>query len=119
MGWVSWSGPTVAFAHTAPFGGLPSTVRRSTEGFGVGCVKIRSRTEANPNVWIGNDQQFLEAALRVEDANAQRHVGALMEEVAHSPGIPQAHVTSTEGRWIDFAVGMGLIQRVVVQTAGD
>ncbi len=42
-----------------------------------------------------------------------------MEEVAHSPGIPQAHVTSTEGRWIDFAVGMGLIQRVVVQTAGD
>lgn len=73
----------------------------------------------NPNVWIGNDQQFLDAALRAEDAGAQRHIGALLEEIAHSPGIPQAHVTSTEDRWIDFAVGMGLVQRVVVQTAGD
>lgn len=73
----------------------------------------------NPNVWIGNDQDFVHAALRAEDANAQRHVGALIEEVAQSPGIPQAHVTSTEDRWIDFAVSMGLVQRVVVQTGGD
>lgn len=73
----------------------------------------------NPNVWVGHDQQFVEAALRAEDAKAQQHVGALMEEVVQSPGIPQTHVTSTEPRWIDFAVGMGLIQRVVVQTAED
>ena len=73
----------------------------------------------NPNVWIGNDQQLIEAALRAEDAGARQNVGALIEEVAHSPGIPEAHVTSTQTRWIDFAVRMGLIHRSVVQTAGD
>ncbi|UQX09909.1 hypothetical protein [Candidatus Mycobacterium methanotrophicum] len=31
----------------------------------------------NPNVWTGHDQQFVEAALRAEDAKAQQHVGAL------------------------------------------
>ena len=72
----------------------------------------------NPNVWAGGDDELTRAALRAEDAGAQAHVGALLEEVAHSPGIPEAHVTSTEQRWIDFAVSMGLVQRSVVQTSG-
>jgi hypothetical protein len=74
----------------------------------------------NPNVWTGGDEELTRAALRAEDAGAQAHVGALLEEVAQSPGIPEAHVISTEQRWIDFAVRMGLIQRTVVQTStGD
>ncbi len=72
----------------------------------------------NPNVWVSGDDQLTYAALRAEDAGAREHVGALLEEVGRSPGIPEAHVTSTEQRWIDFAVRMGLIQRSVVQTSG-
>jgi hypothetical protein len=72
----------------------------------------------NPNVWTGGDEELTRATLRAEDAQAQTHVGALLEEVAGSPGIPETHVTSTEQRWIDFAVGVGLIQRSVVQTSG-
>lgn len=72
----------------------------------------------NPNVWASGDDELARAALRAEDAGAQAHVGALLEEVAKSPGIPEAHVTSTEQRWIDFAVSVGLVQRSVVQTSG-
>ncbi len=72
----------------------------------------------NSNVWAAGDDELTRAALRPEDAGAQVHVGALLEEVAQSPGIPEAHVTSTEQRWIDFAVGVGLIERSVVQTSG-
>jgi hypothetical protein len=72
----------------------------------------------NPNVWIGTDASLIEAALRAEDAGARQHVGALLEEVAGLPGIPESHVTSTTQQWIDFAVAQGLVQRSVVQT-GD
>lgn len=72
----------------------------------------------NPNVWVAGDAELTNAALRAEDAGARTHVGMLLEEVSRSPGIPEAHVTSTEQRWIDFAVRMGLIQRSVVQTSG-
>ena len=72
----------------------------------------------NPNVWVGANEELTTAALRAEDAGARTHVGALLEEVSQSPGIPEAHITSTEQRWIDFAVRMGLIQRSVVQTSG-
>jgi hypothetical protein len=72
----------------------------------------------NPNIWAAGDAELTNAALRAEDAQARVHVGALLEEVGRSPGIPEGHVTSTEQRWIDFAVGMGLVQRSVVQTSG-
>lgn len=72
----------------------------------------------NPNVWVGGDEELTNAALRAEDAGARAHVGALLEEVSQSPGIPEGHVTSTERRWIDFAVSMGLVQRSMVQTSG-
>ncbi len=70
----------------------------------------------NPNVWVGDDE-ITRAALRTEDARVRREVGALLEEVAAAPGIPEAHVTATEQRWIDFAVAQGLVQRSVVQTS--
>jgi hypothetical protein len=74
----------------------------------------------NPNVWAGNQDELMRAALRAEDAGAQANVGALLEEVARSPGIPEAHITSTDQQWIDFAVRMGLVQRSLVQTGtGD
>jgi hypothetical protein len=72
----------------------------------------------NPNVWVGGDGELTRATLRAEDAGARAHVGALLEEVMQSPGIPEAHVTSTNQQWIDFAVSMGLVQRSVVQTSG-
>lgn len=70
----------------------------------------------NPNIWT-NDRQVAAAALRAEDARANAEVGALLEEVAGLPGIPEKHVSSTEHRWIDFAVSQGLIERSVVQTS--
>lgn len=74
----------------------------------------------NPNVWVGSEAEVTRAALRAEDAGARLHVGALLEEVSESPGIPELHVTSTSQRWIDFAVAQGLVQRSVVQTSsGD
>lgn len=72
----------------------------------------------NPNVWAGNEDAVMRAALRAEDAGARANVGALLDEVAQSPGIPEVHVTATDKRWIDFAVSIGLIQRSVVQTTG-
>ncbi|GIH51240.1 hypothetical protein SAMN05421833_125111 [Microbispora rosea] len=70
----------------------------------------------NPNIWVGNEK-VAAAALKTEDARVRTEVGALLEEVGASPGLPEAHVTSTEQRWVDFAVGVGLIERTVVQTA--
>jgi len=70
----------------------------------------------NPNIWT-NDQQAATAALRAQDARASTEVGALLEEIAVSPGLPEKHVTSTEQRWIDFAVSQGLVQRSIVQTS--
>lgn len=70
----------------------------------------------NPNIWT-NDQQAASAALRAQDARASTEVGALLEEIAVSPGIPEKHVTSTEQRWIDFAVSQGLVERSIVQTS--
>ncbi|WP_198675825.1 hypothetical protein [Kribbella monticola] len=73
----------------------------------------------NPNIWVG-DGDVARAALKAEDARANVEVGALIEEVAEAPGLPEAHVKSTEPRWVDFAVSQGLVQRSVVQTSsGD
>lgn len=70
----------------------------------------------NPNVWVG-DSTLTEAALRAADARATTEVAGLLQEIAESPGMPETHVTSTEKRWIDFAVSQGLAQRSLVQTA--
>jgi len=70
----------------------------------------------NPNIWT-NDQQAATAALRAQDARASKEVGALLDEIAALPGIPEQQVTSTEQRWVDFAVSQGLVERSVVQTS--
>jgi hypothetical protein len=70
----------------------------------------------NPFIWQG-DPALLAAALRAEDAGAHREIGALIEEIAARPTLPQDHVTSTEPKWVDFAVSQGLIQRTVVETS--
>jgi len=70
----------------------------------------------NPNVWV-DKEAATQAALRTEDANVRREVGALLEEVSQAPGLPQEQVESTEARWIDFAVSQGLIERNVVSTS--
>lgn len=70
----------------------------------------------NPNVWTQGDQ-IADAALKAADAKATTEVGALLEEVAGSPGIPEAHVKSTEPKWVAFAVTQGLVQRSVIQTS--
>ena len=70
----------------------------------------------NPNIWTG-DPAISQAALRAEDARANKEVGALIEEIAALPGLPEKHVQSTEKRWIDFAVSQGLVERSLVQTS--
>lgn len=72
----------------------------------------------NPNIWVG-DADVVNAALRTEDARVRREVGALIEEIVASPGIPEEHVTSTEQRWIDFAVSAGLVERSQVLADSD
>jgi hypothetical protein len=72
----------------------------------------------NPNIWVG-DAEVVTAALRTEDARVQREVGALIEEVMASPGLPEEHVKSTEQRWIDFAVSAGLVERSQVVATSD
>lgn len=73
----------------------------------------------NPNIWVG-DAEVTKAALKTEDARVRKEVGALLEEVSNNPGMPESSVTSTEKRWIDFAVSQGLIERSVVSTSeGD
>lgn len=69
----------------------------------------------NPNVWTQGDE-IASAALRAADANATREIGALIEEVSQRPALPEAHVKSTDERWIKFAVAQGLVQRSVIQT---
>ena len=70
----------------------------------------------NPNVWTQGDA-IATAALRAADARATAEVTALLEELAEKPGLPQAHVTSTEEKWVLFAVSQGLVQRSVIQTS--
>lgn len=70
----------------------------------------------NPNVWTQGDQ-IADAALRAADAKATSEVGALLEEVAGSPGLPEAHVKATEPKWVAFSVTQGLVQRSVIQTS--
>ncbi|MEU9745855.1 hypothetical protein [Streptomyces niveus] len=70
----------------------------------------------NPNIWVQGDS-IAQAALRAADARATREVTALLQELAESPGMPEEHVTSTERKWVDFAVSQGLVERSVVQTS--
>ena len=72
----------------------------------------------NPNIWIG-DEEVTQAALKVEDAHIRDSIGSLLEEINAHPGIPESSVTSTNKKWIDFAVTHGLVQRSVVQTSDD
>lgn len=86
----------------------------------IGLVRVAS-TDAdrdvlyNPNVWT-QGEGITAAALKAADAGATREVKALLEEVADSPGIPEAKITSTESKWIRFAISQGLVQRSVIQT---
>lgn len=69
----------------------------------------------NPNVWT-QGEDVATAALKAADAGATAEVQALLEELAESPGLPEVKVTSTEQRWVRFAVTQGLVQRSVIQT---
>jgi hypothetical protein len=71
----------------------------------------------NPNVWTQGDD-VAQAALKAADAHATTEITALLEELALNPGLPQAHVQSTEDRWVQFAISQGLVQRSVIQTSG-
>lgn len=79
-------------------------------------VEVDRPVVFNPNIWAG-DPALAKAALRAEDARANKEVGALIEEVAAMPGIPEKSVQSTEKKWVDFAVSQGLIERSVIQTS--
>ncbi len=70
----------------------------------------------NPNVWTQGDQ-IADSALKAADARATSEVGALLEEIAANPGMPEAHVKSTSPQWVGFAVTQGLVQRSVIQTS--
>ncbi|WP_141709112.1 hypothetical protein [Streptomyces sp. BpilaLS-43] len=70
----------------------------------------------NPNIWVQGDT-IAQAALRAADARATSEVTALLQELAENPGMPEEHVTSTERKWVDFAVSQNLVQRSVVQTS--
>ena len=69
----------------------------------------------NPNVWTQGEGVAI-AALRAADAGATKEVQALLEELAENPGLPEARVTSTEEKWVRFAIAQGLVQRSVIQT---
>lgn len=70
----------------------------------------------NPNVWTQGDS-IAAAALKAADAHATKEIEALLQEVAASPGMPEAHVKSTELKWVSFAVAQGLVHRSVIQTS--
>ncbi|WP_223256925.1 hypothetical protein [Arthrobacter globiformis] len=70
----------------------------------------------NPNVWTQGDA-VIRSALKAADAHGTKEVGALLEELATNPGMPESQVTSTEKKWINFAVSQGLVQRSVIQTS--
>jgi len=72
----------------------------------------------NPNVWTQGDE-IAQAALRAADARATGEVTALLQELAANPGLPEAHVTATEPKWVQFAISQGLVQRTVIQTSED
>lgn len=69
----------------------------------------------NPNIWTQSDQ-IANAALRAADAHGTKEIQALLEEVSETPGLPESRVTSTEVKWIKFAITQGLLQRSVIQT---
>lgn len=70
----------------------------------------------NPNVWTQGDE-IAQSALRAADARGTKEVGALLEELASNPGMPESQVSATEAKWINFAVSQGLVQRSVIQTS--
>jgi hypothetical protein len=70
----------------------------------------------NPNVWTQGDG-IAQTVLRAADAGATAEIGALLQELAASPGLPEAHVSSVEPKWVKFAITQGLIQRSVIQTS--
>jgi hypothetical protein len=72
----------------------------------------------NPNIWTQGDT-IANAALKAADARGTEEVRALLEEVADNPGMPQAHVKSTEPKWVAFAISQGLVQRSVIQTSDN
>lgn len=69
----------------------------------------------NPNVWTQGDG-IATAALKAADAKATGEIQGLLDELAETPGLPETKVTSTEERWIQFAIAQGLVQRAVIQT---
>ena len=86
----------------------------------VGLIRVSSADAErdvlyNPNVWTQGDS-IATAALNAADARATQAIQDLLEELAESPGLPEAKVTSTESRWVEFAVRQGLVQRSVIQT---
>lgn len=85
----------------------------------VGSIDSERDVLYNPNVWTQGDK-IIKAALRAADAGATKEIGALLEEIAEQPGLPETHVTSTDQKWIDFAIRQGLLERAVIQTvSGD
>ena len=83
---------------------------------------VRQRTDDgttvlfNPNVWAA-DRDYSQAALRAEDGPVYSALSGLIEEVAATAGLPESDVTSTEQRWIDYAVAQGLLLRSLVKTS--
>ena len=69
----------------------------------------------NPNVWSA-DADYSAAALRAEDGNVRAALTGLIEEISGTAGLPQDSVTSTERKWVDYAVAQGLVLRSIVQT---
>jgi hypothetical protein len=72
----------------------------------------------NPNIWA-LDSDLAAAALRAEDSVVRGAIGALIEEVSATPGMPQDLVTSTTADWIDYAVSKGLLHRSLVVTSEE
>jgi hypothetical protein len=69
----------------------------------------------NPNVWAV-DRDHSRAALRAEDGVVRTALSGLLEEVSGTAGLPEEAVTSTEKKWIDYAVSQGLLLRSLVTT---
>jgi hypothetical protein len=70
----------------------------------------------NPNVWAV-DRDHSRAAIRAEDGVVRTALSGLLEEVASTAGLPEESVTSTDQKWIDYAVSQGLLLRSLVTTA--
>ncbi|HEX2050897.1 MAG TPA: hypothetical protein VHJ34_09755 [Actinomycetota bacterium] len=77
------------------------------------------RVVFNPNVWA-SDADHSAAALKCEDGAVHAAVSGLIEEITATPGLPEQAVTSTEPKWVHFAVAHNLVQRSLVRTSdGD